>query len=133
MPYGVFTDPEVAGVGATTAELRDADRRYAVNTYPYTGTARGQAFHADDGLVTAIVDPDDGTILGCHVVGPEATTLIQEVVVAMKAGSGTVHDIRESVHIHPAMTEVVSRAFSGRFQLPEHLHDHDHGQHHHDH
>ena len=133
MPYGVFTDPEVAGVGATTDDLREQGRRYAVNTYPYTGTARGQAFHADDGFVKAIVDPDDGTILGCHVVGPEATTLIQEVVVAMKTGSGTVHDIRESVHIHPAMTEVVSRAFSGRFQLPAHLHDHDHGQHHHDH
>jgi dihydrolipoamide dehydrogenase len=132
MPYGVFTDPEVAGVGATTDDLREQGRRYAVNTYPYTGTARGQAFKADDGLVKAIVDPDDGTILGCHVVGPEATTLIQEVVVAMKAGSGTVHDIRESVHIHPAMTEVVSRAFSGQFQLPEHLHDAGHG-HHHDH
>ncbi|WP_255149373.1 dihydrolipoyl dehydrogenase family protein [Halorarius halobius] len=133
MPYGVFAAPEVAGVGATSDDLREAGRRYAVRTYPYTGTARGQAYHADEGLATVLVDPDDATILGCHVVGPEATSLIQEVVVSMKAGSGTVRDVRESVHIHPAMTEVIGRAFSGQFRLPEHLHDHGHEEHDHGH
>lgn len=48
-------------------------------------------------------------------MGPDASTLIQEVVVSMKSGSGTVRDIREAVHVHPALPEVVQRAFSGQF------------------
>ena len=113
MPWAVFASPEVAGVGATEDELRDEGREYATRTYRYDQTARGDAMHAD-GFLKAIIDLD-GTILGCHIVGPDASTLIQEVVVAMKAGSGSVRDIRESVHVHPALSEVVQRGFSGQF------------------
>jgi len=134
MPFAVFASPEVAGVGATEVDLRETDREYATNTYSFQDTARGKAMHAE-GFVKAIVGLD-GEILGCHVVGPEASTLVQEVVVAMKAGSGTVRDIRESIHIHPALPEVVQRAFSGQFSRPAHQrgqgHGHDHG-HTHDH
>ncbi|MCD2199370.1 dihydrolipoyl dehydrogenase [Halobacterium sp. KA-4] len=121
MPFAVFGSPEVAGVGATEAELRDADREYATNTYDFADTARGDAMHAD-GFVKVLVNLD-GEILGCHIVGPDASTLIQEVVVAMKAGSGTVRDIRESIHVHPALPEVVQRAFSGQFSRG---HEHHH-------
>jgi mycothione reductase len=123
MPWAVFGAPEVAGVGATEDELRAADEDYATNTYPYEDTARGDAMHAE-GFVKVLIDLD-GTILGCHVVGPDASTLIQEVVVAMEAGSGTIADVRESVHIHPALPEVVQRAFSGRFSRPG-SHEHEH-------
>ncbi|MFD1564495.1 dihydrolipoyl dehydrogenase [Haloarchaeobius amylolyticus] len=117
MPFAVFASPEVAGVGAHEEELRNAGREYATRTYQYDQTARGSAMHAD-GFVKVIIDLD-GTILGCHIIGPEAADLIQEVVVAMKAGSGTVQDIRESVHIHPALSEVVQRAFAGQFSRGE--------------
>ena len=113
IPFAVFGSPEVAGVGAHEAELRAADREYATNTYRYEDTARGDAMHAE-GFVKVLIDLE-GEILGCHIVGPDASTLIQEVVVAMKAGSGTVQDIRESVHVHPALPEVVQRAFTGQF------------------
>ena len=113
MPFAVFASPEVAGVGMLEDELREADREYAVNTYEYANTARGDAMHAD-GFVKVLIALD-GEILGCHVIGPEASTLIEEVVVAMKSGSGTVQDIREAIHIHPALPEVVQRAFSGQF------------------
>jgi dihydrolipoamide dehydrogenase len=113
MPYAVFASPEVAGVGAREEELRAADREYATNTYPYENTARGDAMHAE-GFVKVLIDPE-GDILGCHIIGPDASTLVQEVVVAMKAGTGTVRDIRDSVHIHPALPEVVQRAFTGQF------------------
>ncbi|MEF8814676.1 MAG: dihydrolipoyl dehydrogenase [Halovenus sp.] len=113
MPFAVFASPEVAGVGAREEELRAAGREYATRTYQYDRTARGSAMKAD-GFLKAIIDLE-GEILGCHIVGPDASTLIQEVVVAMKAGSGTVRDIRESVHIHPALSEVVQRGFSGQF------------------
>lgn len=113
MPFAVFASPEVAGVGAREGELRKAGREYATRTYHYDETARGSAMKAD-GFLKAIIDLD-GELLGCHIIGPEASNLIQEVVVAMKAGSGTVQDIRTSVHIHPALSEVVQRGFSGQF------------------
>jgi mycothione reductase len=122
MPFAVFGSPEVAGVGATEADLREAGREYATNTYRYEDTARGDAMHAE-GFVKVLIDLE-GEILGCHVIGPEASTLIQEVVVAMKAGSGTVQDIRDAVHIHPALPEVVQRAFSGQFSRGGHDHHH---------
>lgn len=122
MPFAVFASPEVAGVGATEAELSAADREYATRTYRYDETARGSAMKAD-GFLKAIIDLD-GEILGCHIIGPEASDLIQEVVVAMKAGSGTVRDIRESVHIHPALSELVQRGFSGQFSRGDSGHSH---------
>lgn len=111
MPFAVFASPEVAGVGAREGDVRAAGRPYAVRTYRYEDTARGGAMRAE-GFVK--VSPT-GDILGAHVIGPDASTLVQEVVVAMKAGTGTVRDIRESIHIHPALPEVIQRAFSGPF------------------
>ncbi len=129
MPFAVFASPEVAGVGAREQDLREAGEPYATRTYDFRDTARGDAMKAD-GMLKAIIDPD-GEILGCHIVGPEASNLVQEVVVAMTAGSGTVSDIRNAVHIHPALSEVVQRGFSGRFTRGG---DHDHGHgHDHDH
>ena len=122
MPFAVFASPEVAGVGAREEALRAEGREYATNTYRYEDTARGGAMQAE-GFVKVIVDLE-GAILGCHIIGPDAATLIQEVVVAMKAGSGTVRDIRESVHIHPALPEVVQRAFSGQFTRGGDSHHH---------
>jgi len=113
MPFAVFASPEVVGVGARESDLQESDREYATRTYRYDQTARGSAMKAE-GFLKAIIDLD-GEILGCHIIGPEASNLVQEVVVAMKTGSGSVQDIRESVHIHPALSEVVQRGFSGQF------------------
>ena len=122
MPFAVFASPEVAGVGAREAELKAAGREYATRTYQFDETARGSAMKAD-GFLKAIIDLE-GEILGCHIMGPEASDLIQEVVVAMTAGSGTVQDIRESVHIHPALSEVIQRGFSGQFSRGDSGHSH---------
>jgi mycothione reductase len=113
MPYAVFSSPEVAGVGATEQELVASDEPFKTTTYRYDETAKGGALKVD-GRVKVLSSPDD-EILGCHIVGPQASVLVQEVVVAMTAGSGTLADIRQSVHIHPALSEVVGRAFSGEF------------------
>ena len=120
MPFAVFASPEVAGVGAHETELQEAGAEYATRTYQYDQTARGSAMKAD-GFVKVIIDLG-GEILGCHIIGPEASDLIQEVIVAMKAGTGTVTDIRESIHIHPALSEVIQRAFSGQFSRGGHSH-----------
>ena len=113
MPWAVFASPEGAGVGATEADLQASGEEYATRTYRYDQTARGSAMKAD-GFLKALISLD-GEILGCHIIGPEASNLIQEVVVAMKVGSGRVQDIRQSVHIHPALSEVIQRGFSGQF------------------
>jgi dihydrolipoamide dehydrogenase len=124
MPFAVFASPEVAGVGRTEEELRAEDRAYATNTDRYANTARGDAMNAD-GFVKVLIDLK-GEILGCHIIGPDAATLIQEVVVAMTAGSGAVQDIRDAIHIHPALPEVVQRAFSGPFARGGDGHQHQH-------
>ncbi|QFU84730.1 dihydrolipoyl dehydrogenase [Natronorubrum aibiense] len=124
MPFAVFASPEVAGVGALEQDLRAAGQEYATNTYRYENTARGDAMHAE-GFVKVLIDLE-GEILGCHIIGPEASSLVQEVVVAMKAGTGTVQDIRDAVHIHPALPEVVQRAFSGQFSRGDGGHHHHH-------
>jgi len=69
----------------------------------------GAAMQEEDGMVRIFTDYE-GKILGCHIIGPEASTLIHEVLVAMRAGTGSVGDILKTVHIHPSLSEVVERA-----------------------
>ncbi|SEQ85009.1 dihydrolipoyl dehydrogenase [Natrinema salaciae] len=110
MPHAIFTEPQVASVGRTEGELADDGRDYETETVPYDAAPMGMILEADDGFVKAIAGPD-GEILGCHVVGPQASSLIHEVVVAMDSGGGTVDDVAGSVHVHPALNEVVYAAF----------------------
>jgi dihydrolipoamide dehydrogenase len=117
MPHAIFANPEVAGVGETEQSLRAAGRDYGVRTYDYADTAMGGALKETDGFVKALIDPEDREILGCHIMGPEASTLIHEVVPVMHSG-GTVEIITGAVHVHPALSEVVDRAFAGRFRRP---------------
>jgi dihydrolipoamide dehydrogenase len=110
MPHAVFASPQVAGVGATEDDLKRLGVPYVVGTYRYRDTAMGHALEDHDGFVKFLVDPATGEILGCHVLGHEASTLIHEVIVAMRAGEGTIESITSSVHVHPALNEVVQRA-----------------------
>ncbi|ELZ07031.1 dihydrolipoyl dehydrogenase [Natrialba aegyptia] len=110
MPHAVFTSPQVASVGRTEGELEDAGREFSVATVPVDAAPLGMILHADDGFVKVLAAPD-GEILGCHIVGPHASTLIQEVVTAMDRGEGTVDDVAEPVHVHPALSEAVYAAF----------------------
>lgn len=109
MPHAVFTSPQVAGAGYTEQELREKGMHYAKSIYPYISTAMGEALEDRDGFVKLLVSPHDRKILGCHIIGSEASVLIHEVLVAMKAG-GTIDAIANTVHIHPALSEVVARA-----------------------
>ncbi|NKE35094.1 dihydrolipoyl dehydrogenase [Natronococcus sp. JC468] len=109
MPHAIFTSPRVASVGRTEAELEEADREYESVRVSYDAAPLGLILDPDEGFVKVLAAPD-GEILGCHVVGPEAPTLIQEVVVAMDGG-GTVDDVADPVHVHPALSEVVYAAF----------------------
>ncbi|HSB46699.1 MAG TPA: dihydrolipoyl dehydrogenase [Candidatus Bilamarchaeum sp.] len=106
MPHAVFSDPQVAGVGKMEQDLKGED--YLVGYYKYSQTGMGEALAEKDGFVKFITDYN-GKILGCHILGPDASTLIHEVLVSMKAGRSHVNDIINTVHIHPALSEVVQR------------------------
>ncbi|MEM2058047.1 MAG: dihydrolipoamide dehydrogenase, partial [Thermoproteota archaeon] len=70
----------------------------------------------DEGFVKFLVDRKSGKILGCHILGHDASVLIHEVLVAMRCGDGTLENIRRAVHIHPALSEVVDRAAASLFE-----------------
>ncbi|SFS39074.1 dihydrolipoyl dehydrogenase [Halostagnicola kamekurae] len=110
VPHAIFTSPQVASLGKTASELAEDDREYEAATAPYGTAPMGTVLASDDGFVKVLAD-SDGTILGCHIVGPQASTLIHEVAVAVQRGDGTVADIAETVHVHPALNEVVLAAF----------------------
>ncbi|MFH0884620.1 MAG: dihydrolipoyl dehydrogenase [Candidatus Micrarchaeota archaeon] len=108
MPHAVFSHPQVAGVGMTEQELKAKGEDYLVGKYMYKDTGMGEALAEREGFVKFIADYK-GKILGCHIIGPEASTLLHEVLVSMKAGKCHVNDIINTVHIHPALSEVVQR------------------------
>jgi dihydrolipoamide dehydrogenase len=110
MPRAIFSWPQVAGVGYTEQELKEDRIDYEKAVYQYINTAMGQAIEDRDGFVKFLVSKK-GEILGCHIIGSDASILIHEVLVAMRLGA-SIDSIARTVHIHPALSEVVSRAAS---------------------
>ena len=111
MPHAIFTSPQIAGVGLTEQEAQEQKKNYVVSKYYYHQTAKGFALAEEHGFVKLIVDKKSKEILGCHIIGPEASVLLHEVCVAMKAGKNKALDLlRDTVHVHPALNEVVQRA-----------------------
>lgn len=110
MPHAVFSSPQVAGVGFTEQELRKKGIEYLKSVYPYMGAAMGEAIEDKDGFVKFLVDKNTRKILGCHILGTEASVLIHEVLVAMRSADGTIDSLTNTIFIHPALSEVVARA-----------------------
>jgi mycothione reductase len=111
MPHAIFSSPQVAGVGFTEQQLKEQDKNdYVKSVYPYIQTAMGEAIEDRNGFVKFLVNRKDKKILGCHIIGTDASTLIHEVLVAMKGGDGTINSIKKTIHIHPALSEVIARA-----------------------
>ena len=108
MPHAVFSSPQIAGVGYTEQQLKKERIEYHKSMYPYINTAMGEAIEDREGFVKFLVDKRD-RILGCHIIGSYASILIHEVLVAMRLGAG-IDSIIKTVHIHPALSEVVARA-----------------------
>ena len=109
MPRAIFSSPQVAGVGYTEEELKEKKISYLIGKKKYIETAMGTALNDKEGFVKLLVDKKTRKILGCHIMGTDASTLIHEVIVAMKARQ-KVDILKDAVHIHPALSEVVQRA-----------------------
>jgi mycothione reductase len=110
-PRAVFTHPQIASVGMKEAEARERGHKIAIGRSFYRQTAMGAAMGEPRGFVKVIVDRDSGKILGAHIIGPQASSLIQEIVNVMALGKATFQLITHPMHIHPAMSEVVQKAF----------------------
>jgi mycothione reductase len=111
MPHAIFSSPQVAGVGYTEQELKQRGKKeYVKSIYRYIDTAMGQAIEDREGLVKLLVSKENRKILGCHIIGSQASILIHEVLVAIKSGNGTIDNIAKTVHVHPALSEVIARA-----------------------
>ncbi len=110
MPHAIFSSPQIAGVGFTEDELRQKNMKYVSGKYEYAHTGMGEAMQDRDGFVKILVEAGTRKILGCHIIGTDASSIIHEVIVAMKSGEGKIENITNAVHVHPALSEVVQRA-----------------------
>ena len=111
MPHSIFTSPQIAGVGLTEQEAQEQKKNYVIGRSYYKDTGKGFALAEKHGFVKLIVDKKSKEILGCHIIGPEASVLLHEVLIAMKAGKNKALDLlRDTVHVHPSLNEVVQRA-----------------------
>jgi dihydrolipoamide dehydrogenase len=109
IPWVVYTDPEIAWVGKTEKQLKAAAREYKVGTFPLSASGRAQAMDATTGLVKVIADAKTDRILGIHILGPNASELIAEAVVAMEFAASA-EDLQRIVHAHPTISEAIHEA-----------------------
>ena len=121
IPHAVFTYPEIASVGLREKEAVEkyGSDKVLIGFHKYEDTAKGEAMNVKDYFVKVIVEGESGKILGAHIVGPYASILIHEIIPLMYAGNGSYEPISDSIHIHPALSEVVDRAFQS-LMPPEH-------------
>ncbi|MGH3158704.1 MAG: mycothione reductase [Streptosporangiaceae bacterium] len=110
VPHAVFSDPQIASVGLTEQHARERGIDYVVSVRNYADVAYGWALEDTTGFVKLLADPVTRLLLGAHMIGPQAATLVQPLLQAMTFGQ-TVDQIgRGVIYIHPALTEVVEQA-----------------------
>ncbi|MEJ2105360.1 MAG: hypothetical protein P8X47_12410 [Ignavibacteriaceae bacterium] len=123
VPHAVFTYPEIASVGLKEREAisKYGNEKLLIGFYRYEDTAKGEAMGAKDYFVKVIVERDTLKILGAHIIGPLASILIHEIIPLMNTREQKLTPIIDGMHIHPALSEVIERAFRSLLP-PEHYH-----------
>ena len=112
IPAVVYTAPEVATVGKTEEQLKEAGIDYKTGKFPFTANARAKTIAATDGFAKVIADAKTDRVLGVHILGAEAGNLIQEAAFAIEIGAAS-EDIARTSHAHPTLTEAVRQAAMG--------------------
>ncbi|WP_024796737.1 mycothione reductase [Tomitella biformata] len=113
VPAAVFTEPQIAAVGLTEAQARAQYPRITVKVQNYSDVAYGWAMEDTEGICKIIADQDTGQILGAHILGAQASILIQPLIQAMSFGLSATDMAKGQYWIHPALTEVVENALLG--------------------
>ncbi|MEA2981818.1 MAG: dihydrolipoamide dehydrogenase [Alphaproteobacteria bacterium] len=109
IPNVVYTFPEIASVGKTEEELKEAGVAYNTGKFPFTANGRAKANHQTDGFVKILADARTDRVLGVHIVGSDAGNMIAEAAVAMEFGAAS-EDIARTCHAHPTLPEAVKEA-----------------------
>jgi dihydrolipoamide dehydrogenase len=109
VPHAVFSCPEIAGVGLTEQQVLDSGTDYIVGTARYEDSTPGIARQSDHGLVKLIFNRNSKNLLGAHIVGDDAATMVHMFIAFMKMG-GTLDDMLDTIFIHPALPEVAKEA-----------------------
>jgi len=124
VPHAVFTYPEVASVGLREKEAleRIGDENMLIGVHRYEDTAKGEAMGLKNYFAKIIVEKDTLRILGAHIIGPQASVLIQEVVNLMYTREQNAEPILRGMHIHPALSEVVGKAFDSLMTAEQYHH-----------
>ena len=109
IPNVIYTHPEVAAVGKTEEQVKASGEPYNVGTFPFAASGRAMAANETQGLVKIIAHAETDRILGCHIVGPSAADLVQQVAIAMEFGSSA-EDLGMMVFGHPTLSEAIHEA-----------------------
>jgi len=109
IPGVIYTWPEVASVGKTEEELKSAGIAYKTGKFPFTANGRARAMGDLDGFVKILADAKSDKVLGAHILGPDAGTLIAEVALAIEFGASA-EDVARTCHAHPTLNESVKEA-----------------------
>lgn len=119
VPAATFTHPEIASVGLTERAARSAGHDVVVARFPFAALGRAQTFGATEGMVKIVADRRYGELLGVHIVGPDASDLIAEGVLALNL-EATLTDLADSIHAHPTLAEGTMEASMVALGLPVH-------------
>ncbi len=111
-PNCTYCEPQIASVGLTEAQARENGRRVRVSKFPFAANSKASILNRHTGFVKVVADGEFGEILGVHILGPSATELIHESIVAMQS-EATVDSMRATIHAHPTLSEAVLDAFNG--------------------
>ena len=119
IPWCVFTLPEIGHVGMTEKEATDEGYDVKIGRFPYAANGKALGLRETDGFVKTISDSDSGDILGVHIVGAHASTLIHEAAVAIRTGA-TAMEIAGTVHAHPTLSEMVMESAEAAYDRAIH-------------
>ena len=109
VPWVIYTSPEIAWVGRTEQQLKEQGVSYKAGTFPFLANGRARALGDTTGMVKFLADARTDEILGVHIVGPQASELIAEAVVAMEFRASS-EDIARICHAHPSLSEATKEA-----------------------
>jgi dihydrolipoamide dehydrogenase len=120
IPGVVYTWPEVAAVGATEERLKERGQAYKVGKFPFMANGRARAMGATEGFVKILADKATDRVLGAHIIGPDAGTLIAEIAMAIEFGASA-EDIARVSHAHPSLNEAVKEAAMAAWDRALHI------------
>lgn len=119
-PGVIYTYPEVASVGKTEEELKEAGVAFNKGVFPFSANSRARANGSSEGFVKVLAAKDTDQILGAHIMGPNAGEMISEAVIAIEYGASS-EDIARTCHAHPTLSEAFKEACMDTYDKPIHF------------